>query len=234
MLKPPDSFTTEKPFSSVSVEYIIVDKVTYMSSIYLVRHGIPDFPNGNIILQGRYTDLDLNPGCFSDAANLKDYFADKEIENWYSSPLKRARQSLEQFIPDDKKMIILEDAAEVYFGRWEGKSWEENMRNDPDLFERRKTDNTVLPPGAEDMRDAAKRMMRALKQTQGNCVIATHWTVISLVTCLLTGHPFEDYTSIPHPYLGVTKINRKGEEFTVEFVGRKVCDTPFCDTWRNY
>ena len=202
-----------------------------MRSIYLVRHGVPDFPNGITLLQGRYTDLNLNPKCFSDASNLRTYFADKEIENWYSSPLKRARQTLEQFKPQDANTIILEDAAEVYFGRWEGMSWEENMKNDPELFEKRKTDNTVLPLGAEDMREAAKRMLNALKQTQGNCVIASHWTVISLVTCLISGHPFEDYISIPHPYLGVTKINTDGQQFYVEFAGRKVCQTPFCDTW---
>lgn len=207
-----------------------------MRSIYLVRHGVPNFPNGITLLQGRYTDLDLNHKCFPDASNLRNYFADKEIENWYSSPLKRARQTLEQFMPqsDDNqspKIIILEDAAEVYFGRWEGKSWEENMKNDPELFEKRKTDNTVLPPGAEDMKEAAKRMLKALKQTEGNCVIASHWTVISLVTCLITGHPFEDYISIPHPYLGVTKINTDGQQFYVEFAGRKVCQTPFCDSW---
>lgn len=202
-----------------------------MRNIYLVRHGVPDFPNGITLLQGRHTDLNLNPKCFSDASNLRTYFSDKEIENWYSSPLKRARQTLEQFIPQNTNPIILEDAAEVYFGRWEGKSWEENMKNDPDLFEKRKTDNTVLPPGAEDMREAAKRMLNALKQTQGNCVIASHWTVISLVTCLISGHPFEDYISIPHPYLGVTKITTDGQQFYVEFAGRKVCQTPFCNTW---
>ena len=201
-----------------------------MRSIYLVRHGIPDFPDGVILLQGRHTDLNLNPKCFPDAHNLGFYFSDKKIENWYSSPLRRAQQTLEHFIPSGRKPVILEDAAEVYFGRWEGKSWEENMRNDPELFERRRTDNTVLPPGAEDMREAAKRMMRAIKQTEGNCVIASHWTVISLVTCLITGHPYEDYVSIPHPYLGVTKIVEDNGQFSVEFAGRKVCETPFCDS----
>jgi len=202
-----------------------------MRSIYLVRHGVPDFPGGIILLQGRYTDLNLNPKCFPDAQNLKKFFEDKEIENWYSSPLKRARQTLGQFIPDNRQMIILDDAAEVFFGRWEGKSWEENRKNDPELFEKRKTDNTILPPGAEDMRDAAKRMLRALEQTRGNCVITSHWTVISLVNCLISGHPFEDYTSIPYPYLGVTKINGEGDRFSVEFAGKKVCGTPFCDSW---
>jgi len=80
------------------------------------------------------------------------------------------------------------------------------------------------------MREAAKRMMRAIKQTEGNCVIASHWTVISLVTCLITGHPYEDYVSIPHPYLGVTKIVEDNGQFSVEFAGRKVCETPFCDS----
>ena len=204
-----------------------------MRSIYLVRHGIPAFPNGITVIQGRYTDLDLNPGCYPDARLLRAYFEDKKIDNWYSSPLKRARQTLQQFIPPDRDMIILEDAAEVYFGRWEGKSWEENMKNDPELFMRRREDNTVLPPGAEDMRQAAKRMLRAINQTEGNSVIASHWTVISLVTCLLTGHPFEDYTSIEHPYLGVTKINCNDGSYTVEFAGRKVSETPFCNTFIN-
>ncbi len=204
-----------------------------MRSIYLVRHGIPDFPNGITVIQGRYTDLDLNPGCYPDARGLRSYFADRNIDNWYSSPLKRARRTLEQFMPSNTQMIILQDAAEVFFGRWEGKSWEENRKNDPELFEMRKSDNTVLPPGSEDMRAAAKRMLHALTQTQGNSVIATHWTVISLVTCLLTGHPYESYTSIPHPYLGVTKIIEDNGTCTVEFAGQKVCATPFCDKFIN-
>ena len=204
-----------------------------MRTIYLVRHGVPDFPDGRTILQGRYTDLNLNPKCYADAAELKSFFKNKKIINWYSSPLKRAQQTLMQFIPEGKQIEILKDAAELYFGRWEGKSWEENMRNDPALFEKRMIDNTVLPPGAENMQEAAKRMFHALQQTKGTCVIVAHWTVISLVYCLISDYPFEKYISIPHPYLGVTKISETDGLFTVDYIGKKVCNTPFCDSVIN-
>ncbi len=203
-------------------------------SIFLVRHGIPDFPDGKIIIQGRNTDLALNPLCFSDASNLKQFFADKQIENWYSSPLKRAQQTLMQFIPHDAEPVILNDSAEVCYGRWEGKSWEDCKAIDPELFALRGFDNTILPPDGEDMRKAAHRMFNAVKSTEGNCVITSHWTVISLLYCLIAGFPYEKYAKIPHPYLGVSKIIESNGLYRFEYVGNRVCETPYCDTIHNY
>lgn len=205
-----------------------------MREIYLVRHGIPDFPDGKIVIQGKNTDLNLHPQCFPDAANLKQFFSSKQINNWYSSPLKRAQQTMMQFIPSDREPVILKDAIEVCFGRWEGKSWKECEAIDPELFALREKDNTLLPPDGEDMRKAALRMFNAVKSTEGNCVIAAHWTVISLLYCLLAEFPYEEYRKIPHPYLGVSKITENNGVYTFEYVGKKVCDTPFCDTIHNY
>lgn len=205
-----------------------------MREIYLVRHGIPDFPNGQIIVQGKNTNLPLNPLCFADASNLKAFFEDKRIENWYHSPLLRAKQTLMQFIPEYAKPILLENAVEVCYGRWEGKSWEENRKNDPDLFLKREKDNTILPPDGENMVLASSRMFEAVKTTRGNSVIATHWTVISLLYCLIENFPYEKYMEIPHPYLGVSKITEKDGTYRFEYVGKKVCQTPFCDTIHNY
>ncbi len=202
--------------------------------IYLVRHGIPDFPDGKIIIQGKYTDLDLHPLCFPDASNLKQFFSDKNIDYWYCSPLKRAKQTLLQFLPSGAAHIILKDAIEVCYGRWEGKSWEESAAMDPELFAMREKDNTILPPDGEDMRKAALRMFNAVKSAKGNCVIATHWTVISLLYCLLADFPYEEYRKIPHPYLGVSKIIENNGVYSFEYVGNKVCNTPFCDTIHNY
>lgn len=201
-----------------------------MREIYLVRHGFPDFPDNKIVVQGRHTDLPLNPLCFKDASNLKDFFSDKKIDNWYCSPLLRARQTLMQFAPQKANVSVLDNAVEVCFGRWEGKSWDENRLADPQLFSLRDKDNTVLPNDGEDMRSAAQRMFSAVKQTSGNCVIASHWTVISLLYCLLNNYPFEQYMEVPHPYLGVSKIIEENGVCKFEYVGKKVCDTPFCDS----
>lgn len=200
-----------------------------MRVIYLIRHGYPDFPNGKIVIQGSSIDLDMHPKAFADASNLKQFFADKAIDNWYHSPLKRARQTLLQ-LSSDINPICLKDAIEVGYGRWEGKSWDENRKADPELFAKRESDNTTLPPDGEDMRKAAKRMLNAVLSTEGNCVIATHWTVISLLYCLVENYPYEQYMQIPHPYLGVSKIIEDNGLLKFEYVGKKVCPTPFCDS----
>lgn len=199
-----------------------------MREIYLVRHGIPAFPNGKTIIQGSTTDLPLNPECLEDAKGLASFFDTLKIDNWYSSPLKRARQTLQQFCPEPEKIQILENAIEVNFGRWEGKSWLENKQSDPELFEKRLLDNTVLPPDAEPMREAAERFKKAILSTEGNCVIATHWTVISLIYCTLEGFPLEKYLDVPHPYLGITKLTEQDGTLKVNFAGQRLTPCPNC------
>lgn len=201
-----------------------------MREIYLVRHGYPAFENDKIVIQGSSVDYPLHPLCFEEASTLKSFFQDKNIDHWYHSPLLRTQQTLAQFAPDNVKLEVLEDAKEVNFGRWEGKSWDENRKADPELFAKRTEDNTTLPPDGENMTLAAKRMLEAVLSTQGNAVISTHWTVISLLYCLVENYPFAKYMSVPHPYLGVSKIIEDKGILHFEYVGRKVCDTPFCDS----
>lgn len=58
-------------------------------TMYLVRHGAVEFPGGEKRCIGR-TDLPLSKAGRSQAEELREFFAGREIEAFYASPLKRA------------------------------------------------------------------------------------------------------------------------------------------------
>ena len=63
-----------------------------MRTIYLARHGKPEFPGGEKCCIGR-TDLPLSEEGRAQIAALADSFKGKEIERIYTSPLKRCAES---------------------------------------------------------------------------------------------------------------------------------------------
>ncbi len=180
-----------------------------MRKIYLVRHGRPVF-NGPRIALGQSMDYPVNEEYLKKAVLLKDVFKDKNIEKYYSSPMLRARQTLEAFIPQDKEMIILEGMKEASYGDWEGI---EISKLTPD-YGQGYIDSCrgVYYEGVPDIghpehvKDVSDRAIKAILSTEGNCVIAAHTTIISLTCSALYGLDWRDYKQYKVPYLSVTEL----------------------------
>lgn len=99
-----------------------------MPDIYLLRHGeTPWNADGNRYC-GR-TDLSLTEKGIRQATSVRDLLKDLLFEAVYASPLRRAYQTA-QIAGGGCQVITDERLTEVDFGRWEGQTREEFIRED--------------------------------------------------------------------------------------------------------
>ncbi len=137
--------------------------------LYYVRHGLTDWNTAGR-LQG-HRDIPLNKTGRAQAAHcgelLRDLFARDDRAagsfDYVSSPLSRARDTMEIM----RVTLSLAPAgyaidprlAEIGFGEWEGLTYDEVMRRDPDVVSRREADKwEFVPPGGENYRQVALRV----------------------------------------------------------------------------
>ena len=98
--------------------------------LYLVRHGVTQ---GNLdgIYMGSGTD---QPLCAQGAAQLRALaarFPYPKAETVFSSPMRRAVETVELLFPDAKDKIILADLRENAFGEFEGRKVTELVQDEP-------------------------------------------------------------------------------------------------------
>lgn len=147
-----------------------------MRRIYLIRHGRPDFPQGEHICLGS-TDLPLSSLGRLQACLLGLELGGR-ISAVFSSPLSRARDTALALSPDVR---VLPGLAEQDAGEWDGLSFRIIRRRWPELYEAR-GENAELPmPGAEDAGAALERFRAAvdtaLKGSAGDIAIVAHRSV---------------------------------------------------------
>jgi broad specificity phosphatase PhoE len=153
--------------------------------LYYVRHGLTDW-NAAGRLQG-HLDIPLNQTGREQAAHcaeiLGDLFAREgrpaaELD-YVSSPLSRARETMEIM----RAALGLAPTAyaleprltEIAFGEWEGLTYDEVMRRDPDIVARRETDKwDFLPPGGENYRQLALRVGAWYATLTRDTVVCAH------------------------------------------------------------
>ena len=188
--------------------------------IYLVRHGLPDFNNENNTpyYLGGGTDVNLHPSQKEAASKLKEYFRDKNIENYYSSPMKRAYQTLECFLPENVSYTVIEEAREICYGEWEGKLKSEYLPLYQKSYLTKDAPRSAFPKGSETQDEAARRFLKAVNKTEGNAVLVAHGAVIHLLVCLLKDKPYYRFLEGKNPYLGITKLTQGDDgKYTVDF-----------------
>ena len=99
-----------------------------MPSIYLIRHGKPDFPGGARMCLGR-TNLPLGALGRLQAAML-GFELRGAAEAVYSSPLSRAVQTA---APLGSELEVLDGLTEQYAGEWDGLTFDEIRARWPEL-----------------------------------------------------------------------------------------------------
>lgn len=156
-----------------------------MKQVYLIRHGLPEFPGGQRRCIGS-TDLLLSPEGAAQAAEMARTLP--TVTAVFSSPLTRAMQTAQAITPD---FIIVENLREQDYGQWEGLAFPEIKQKFPALYAARAKDLSLLPPGAEDSQSALARFSDALeqaaRQSPGDLAVVAHGGIIALFLESLTG-----------------------------------------------
>ena len=174
--------------------------------IYLLRHTDPQnySPDKQRCCIGVSTDISLSEFGKEQAYKLHKFFADKDFDQVFSSPMKRCRETA-QIIADNKQIIIVEQLKEIEMGKWEGLSFEQIRRQYPEIYDARGKDILhVAPPDGEPFIDCANRAKKAFKDilasTKENIIIVSHAGVNRTILCEICGLPLAELLQIPQKY----------------------------------
>ena len=156
-----------------------------MKRVYLIRHGLPEFPEGQRQCIGS-TDLPLSLEGTAQAVDMARSLP--PVTAVFSSPLTRAVQTARAIRPD---FTVLHGLRELDYGRWEGLTFPEIRENYPVLYAARGNDFSIQPPGAENCEEGLARfsaaMAEAARQSPGDLAVVAHGGIIALFLESVTG-----------------------------------------------
>jgi Fructose-2,6-bisphosphatase len=171
--------------------------------ILFVRHGQTDWN-----AQGRFqgsNDIPLNERGRGQARGLMQRLVHdkRHFEAVYTSPLTRAEETARIIAEGLNCPCRVKDGfRELGLGEWEGITWEQAEKRDPELFSLWNTrKRTTRPPNGENYVDLLERLvpdlMSALNETREDILVVAHSACIHalLAECYHTPYEtmFKDY-----------------------------------------
>ena len=156
-----------------------------MKQVYLIRHGLPDFPKGQRMCLGT-TDLPMGAEGLAQAAEMAEKLP--PVTAVFSSPLIRAVQTAQAIgLP----VTILDDLRELHAGQWDGLTFVQIRERYPELYAARGLDPTLPLPGAEDHAAGLARfrgaMEKAAQAAPGDFAVVAHGGIIAQFLQELSG-----------------------------------------------
>ena len=186
--------------------------------ILLLRHGATDW-NVEGRCQGS-SDLDLNAFGLRQARQIAELLSREQIHAFYSSNLKRARQTADVVSQPHRLPVgIEENIRELNHGMLEGLTFTEIKRKYPDFIRRWRTEPAEIQvPGGERLIDVADRAWGALNgivrrhDPDTTVALVSHNFPILGIICRVTGTHLNQYRSFHLDPGSVTRIDYNGDE----------------------
>lgn len=166
-----------------------------MKKVYLIRHGLPDFPEGKGMCIGT-TDIPMGEAGLAQAAVMATKLP--PVSAIFSSPLTRAVQTAETIgLP----VAVLPDLREMYAGEWDGLTFDQIRQRYPDLYAARAKDLTIPLPGAETYESGIARFSAAMnyaaETAPGDFAVVAHGGIIAQFLRSVSGTWYKpDYAEI--------------------------------------
>ncbi|MCK0197107.1 histidine phosphatase family protein [Ancylobacter sp. 6x-1] len=190
--------------------------------IYLVRHGETDWNLAGRLQGGK--DIPLNDlgreQAVTSARVIQEMDRDPGRLFYVSSPLQRTAGTMailratlglrpDDFARDDR-------FREIRYGRWEGMSWPELRRREPENLAVRDADpwNFVAPDG-ESFAMLSMRVLPALAELKQDSVVVTHGGVVRVVLHALAGMPAAEAAELPVRQGAVYVVGEGGFELAI-------------------
>lgn len=156
-----------------------------MKRAYLIRHGLPDFPDGSRMCIGT-TDIPMGEEGLAQAAQMATILP--PVTAVFSSPLTRAVQTAQAI---GMPVSVLPDLREMHAGEWDGLTFAQIRQRYPELYAARATDPALPLPGAEDHLQALVRFSAAMKTAAqaapGDFAVVAHGGIIAQFLQSVTG-----------------------------------------------
>ena len=156
-----------------------------MKQVYLIRHGLPDFPGGKKLCLGT-TDIPMGPAGIRQAVEMAKRLP--PVTAVFSSPLTRAVQTAQAIgLP----VTVLPGLRELHAGAWDGLTFDDIRVRYPELYAARAHDLSLPPPGAEDPSEGLARfadaMHRSAELAPGDLAVVAHGGIIAVFLRSLGG-----------------------------------------------
>jgi broad specificity phosphatase PhoE len=137
------------------------------TTVYLLRHGATAL--NRLVpyrLQGRATDLPLDPEGVEQARSAASALGHVPVAAVYCSPLLRALETARIVAaPHGHAPVAVAELTEAELGRWEGQTWENIEESEPQRFrEFHARPGTVPYPDGESFLDVQRRVTPAFQR----------------------------------------------------------------------
>jgi probable phosphoglycerate mutase len=162
--------------------------------LYLVRHGEHALPPGT--LAGRMPGVYLSERGKAQARALARRLEAAKLAVVYASPLDRTRQTAELIAaPHGLPVSMLEQAIEIDFGGWQGKTFDE-LADDPHWRRWNEARSLARCPGGETMGEAQTRIVDELGAVVRRCegldiAVVSHGDIIKAAVAWWLGVPLD-------------------------------------------
>lgn len=188
--------------------------------LYLIRHGATE---NNLakppILQGNSVDLPLSPTGRQQAAFVTELLEEHEIAAVFSSSMNRARETAEIIAePHGLKVTTFNELREVDVGTWEGRSWGEISKTEPEAYRLFMLDASQHGyAGGENLSEVRERsaavIERLMRENLGRrIVVVAHNVVNRVFLAPLMHRPMSMASSIAQENCGVNVIRLRDDE----------------------
>ena len=128
-----------------------------MKNVYLIRHGLPDFPDGKRMCIGT-TDIPMGEAGLQQAADMAANLP--PVSAVFSSPLTRAVQTARAI---GLEVTVLDGLKELHAGQWDGLTFDQIKLRYPELYNARSFDLSLPLPDAEDPAAGLARFASAME-----------------------------------------------------------------------
>lgn len=161
--------------------------------LLLVRHGETDWNAGRRI-QGQL-NVPLNAQGHRQAKQLACYLKGEPIAAIYASDLLRAWETARYVAQATSVPVTREPRLrEIHFGEWQGLTFEEAQRRDPEAAARWLADPVrCRPPGGETFAELAARVADCLEEIcdrpDGTVLVVSHGGTIRAALCTSLEYP---------------------------------------------
>lgn len=162
--------------------------------LYIIRHGQTDWNVAGKI-QGRQ-DIPLNETGRAQAVCLAKGMERRPVTAIYSSPQRRALETARAIADSQKvQVFLLPQLVEIGYGEWEGRTSEDILTTDRELYEAWwQHPATVAPPGGETLNQVDGRCKAAWDyirshMTGDTAVVAHGGTLAHFIMHILEGQP---------------------------------------------
>lgn len=167
-----------------------------MMKLYFIRHGQTDWNVAGKI-QGRM-DIPLNDTGRIQARFLAEAMERRPVQAVFSSPQKRARETAEAVGScQGVQVILLPQLMEISYGVWEGRTTDDILETDRELFEAWwEHPSSVAPPGGETLDQVRERCLEAWEQIKstlkGDSAIVSHGSTLAHLLSLILEEERDD------------------------------------------